>query len=187
MDGTDVSAARQHGASRTSLLMWTGLAAMWLAACNPKPPEGISVICDSNGENKYHVRVRGRCEGLPGGTTFTGCFTEVPAAPIFKCYGKDEWLAGDTGDGGTGEADGEAEETEGIDREGWPTHEPSLTHIRNYCTGEFSLRCSRTPARSTATLIWGSGGALRPRATSSKSIARRGHRTARSSPWLARP
>lgn len=33
----------------------------------------------------------------------------------------------------TGET-GEAEETEGIYAAGWPTHDPSLTYIRKYCT-----------------------------------------------------
>jgi hypothetical protein len=68
---------------------------------------------------------------MQGGTTKEGCFREDIAGPIFKCYGKDEWLDMDTGDTGD---DGEAAETEGIDREGWPTHDPSLAYIRKHCT-----------------------------------------------------
>jgi hypothetical protein len=67
---------------------------------------------------------------LEGGWTNEGCYVKF-YGPIFKCYGKDEWLDMDTGDTGD---DGEAAETEGIDRERWPAHEPSLTYIRKHCT-----------------------------------------------------
>jgi hypothetical protein len=42
-------------------------------------------------------------------------------------------LASDTGDDGTGEAE-ETEGVEGIDRERWPTHGPSLKYIIAHCT-----------------------------------------------------
>jgi hypothetical protein len=129
MDAIDVSAA-QHGVSRTAL-MGAGLAVMSLAACKSDPPEGISIICESNGMNKYVIPVQVPCQNLPDGAINLDCYDEVTARPIFKCYGKDEWLDMDTGYAETGEA----EATEGIYREGWPTHEPSLAYIRNHCTG----------------------------------------------------
>jgi hypothetical protein len=104
------------------LLMSAGLAVATIASCKTTPPEGISVICESNGDNEY-VLVRGP-------------YFRVKNPPIFKCYGKDEWL-----DDGTGGETGDAEETDGmvasgIDRETWPTHSPSLAHIKAYCTDQ---------------------------------------------------
>jgi hypothetical protein len=130
MEGTDIS-ARQHGASCTSLLMWAGLALAVLTACNPKPPEGIYVICDSNGTNQYYkFDPNAWCPSADGIGWIVGCHVPVPAENISRCYGKDEWLDMDTGDGETGEA----EDANGIYRSGWPTHDPSLTYIRTNCT-----------------------------------------------------
>jgi hypothetical protein len=69
------------------------------------------------------------------GPCVADCYEPVPTSPIFKCYGKDEWLTMDTGGDETGEA-------EGIDPAGWPTHEPSQAYIRNYC----SEQCDRMGA-----------------------------------------
>jgi hypothetical protein len=131
MDAIDVSSAAQHGVSRTSLTC-AGLAAMSLAACKPLPKEGISVICDSHGKNEYSVAKRGACSDPFGDDD--DCYELTPVPPVFKCYGKDEWLDMDTGESGgeTGEAE-ETEGTKGIDREGWPTHEPSLAYITGHC------------------------------------------------------
>jgi hypothetical protein len=81
--------------------------------------------------NAYWIPIRGKCS-LEDQLANKDCYVKTHG-PIFKCYGKDEWLDMDTGDTGD---DGEAAETEGIDRDGWPTHEPSLLYIQKYCSDQ---------------------------------------------------
>lgn len=126
MDDTDVSAA-QHGVLRTARLMGASVAAMLFVACTQGPTTGISVICESNGKNKISKPKPGLCPQA-GGPDEEECYDLVPIDPIFKCYGKDDWLTMDIGEMG------EVEETEGIDPSSWPIHEPSLAYIRKYCT-----------------------------------------------------
>jgi hypothetical protein len=142
MDVAPVSAAPQNGVLRTAQLLCASFAAMVLAACKPDPPEGISVICDSNGENFYTRIKPGPCPGAAPGTLPENlpeeCLDRVDRFSIFKCYGKDEWLSGTGGDdtgGSEGAADGE-----GIDRYNWPTHGLSLAHIREQCSSECDYR-----------------------------------------------
>jgi hypothetical protein len=81
--------------------------------------DGIYVRCKPDGLN-YHVGwTPGPCPG--------NLCPEAKYHDRTPCFGQSEWLAsgGDTGG---------AAENEGIDRHNWPTHEPSITYIRNRCT-----------------------------------------------------
>src|SRR5689334_12945666 len=90
-----------------------GFALVLLAAgaCKPKPPTGIMVDCDSNGANSYQKWFVNNVDCVAKyGAGVTNCYLTVPAENVQHCYEKDEWLAAGTDTGG------EAEETEGIDR-----------------------------------------------------------------------
>lgn len=103
-----------------------------VGACSPKPKTGIYIECDSNGDNLYYIWINNSidCEALYG-SGVTNCYYPENAENIAHCYESEEWLA-------AGEDTGEAEENEGIHRNEWPIHEPSLTYIKDHCTE----RCS---------------------------------------------